>query len=143
MKSLYTLVEELNQSKYFLGFLIIFLNISSKFITIQLNEYHEKILRETVGHQLLVFAICFIGTRDILVALAMSAIFILLNDYLLNNKSVLCIIPKKYHNHMKMAIDTNNDDYIDDNEIKRAVHILNKANKQKKKKRNAKHTLHL
>lgn len=131
MDSIYSLAEQLNQSKYFLGFLIIFLNISSKFITIRLNEYHEKLLRDTVGHQLVVFAICFIGTRDFLVALAMTSIFILLNDYLLNNESALCIIPKKYQNNMKLAIDVNKDDYIDESEIKRAIDILNKANQQK------------
>ena len=133
MKHIFTLVERLNQSKYFLGFLIIFLNISSKFITIKLNHYHEQFFRDTVGHELIVFSICFIGTRDILVALAMSSLFIMLNDYLLNTKSTMCIIPKKYQDQLKSTIDTNNDDYIDENEIKRAIAILNKSHRQKNK----------
>ena len=129
------LIHQLNTSKYFLGFLIIILNIGSKFINIRLNEFHEQLLRDTVGRELMIFAICFVGTRDILVALVMSSTFILLNDYLFNNESLLCIIPRDYRNKMKVAMDTNNDDKIDEVEIKNAIHILNKAKHQQTQER--------
>lgn len=124
-------LNKLNRSKYFLGFFIIFLNLGSKFITIRLNDYHEQFMRDTIGRELMVFAICFVGTRDILVALVMSSLFIVLNDYLFNDKSAFCIIPKRYRHKMKSAIDINNDDKISNDEIKRAIDILNRANKQK------------
>ena len=131
METLLEGLHKLNRSKYFLGFFIIFLNLGSKFITIRLNDYHEQFMRDTVGRELMIFAICFVGTRDILVALIMSSLFIVLNDYLFNDKSAFCIIPKRYRHKMKAAIDINNDDKISNDEIKRAVDILNRANKQK------------
>lgn len=124
-------LNHLNRSKYFLGFFIILLNLGSKFITIRLNDHHEHLLRNTFGRELMIFAICFIGTRDILVALVMSSSFIVINDYLFNYKSTFCIIPKKYRNKMKDAIDINKDDIIDESEVKRAIDILNKAQKQR------------
>lgn len=124
-------LNHLNRSKYFLGFFIILLNLGSKFITIRLNDHHERLLRNTVGRELMIFAICFVGTRDILVALVMSSTFLVLNEYLFNEKSTLCIIPKKYQNKMKVAMDTNKDEIIDESEVKRAIAILNKAQKQR------------
>lgn len=125
-----TKLTELNSSKYFLGFFIIFLNLGSKFINIKLNTHHQNLLNDTIGRELMVFAICFVGTRDILVALIMSSTFIVFNDYLFNYNSSVCIIPKKYQKKMKDAVDINNDNSIDENEIKRAIDILNRAKKQ-------------
>jgi len=131
METLLEGLHKLNRSKYFLGFFIIFLNLGSKFITIRLNDYHEQFMRDTVGRELMIFAICFVGTRDILVALVMSSLFIILNDYFFNDKSAFCIIPKRYRHKMKAAIDINNDNKISNDEVKRAIDILNRANKQK------------
>jgi hypothetical protein len=124
-------IQHLNQSKYFLGFIIILLNLGSKFITLGLNNYHKQILIDTVGREVMIFAICFVGTRDILVALAMSSLFIILNEYLFNETSTFCIIPKNQRASMKASMDINHDGIIDESEIKRAIEILNRANKQK------------
>ena len=139
LEPVYSAIQKLNRSKYFLGFLIIFLNLSSKFIKIHLNKYHEKIMRDTIGRELMIFAICFVGTRDILAAFVMSSIFIVFNDYLFNEKSSLCVIPEKHQDMMRAAIDTNKDDRIDNDEIERAIDILNRANKQRQRenRRNA------
>ena len=75
---MFDFIHKLNRSKYFLGFFIVFLNLSSKFITIRMNDYHERLLRDTVGRELMIFGICFVGTRDIITALVMSSLFIVL-----------------------------------------------------------------
>ena len=121
----------LNNDKYFLGFLIILLNLGSKFIDLRLNDFHENVLLNTIGRELMIFAIAFVGTRDIYVALVLSSLFIILNDYLLNQHSTICIIPPKYRVDMKKAIDTNDDNHVDEQEIKQAISILNQARKQK------------
>ena len=128
---MFDFIHKLNRSKYFLGFFIVLLNLSSKFITIRMNDYHERLLRDTVGRELMIFGICFVGTRDIITALVMSSVFIVLNDYFFNEKSAFCIIPKKYRHQMKDALDTNNNDKIDASEIKEAIRILNRAKIQK------------
>lgn len=128
---MFEFLNQLNQSKYFLAFLIIFLNLGSKFINININDYHKRILHDTLGRELMIFAICFVGTRDVITAFIMSSAFIIINDFMFNEGSSLCIIPKEYRNAMRSALDKNKDDVIDDNEIKDAIQILNKARKQK------------
>ena len=123
-------IHKFNNSKYILGFFIIFLNLGSKFINVKLNKHHEELLNDTIGRELMIFAICFVGTRDILVAFIMTSTFIVLNEYLFNYGSTLCIIPKRYQGEMKDAMDVNKDNSIDESEIKRAIDILNRAKKQ-------------
>ena len=123
--------NKLNQSKYFLAFLIIFLNLGSKFINLNINNYHKRVLNDTIGRELMIFSICFVGTRDVITALIMSSAFIILNDFMFNEDSSLCIIPMEYRNEMQRALDKNKDDIIDESEIKDAIYILNKARKQK------------
>ena len=49
------------------------------------------------------------GSRDILIALALTAIFIL-TQHLFNEESALCIIPRKYRNYEHLLdLDGNND----------------------------------
>ena len=128
---MFDFLNHLNQSKYFLAFLIIFLNLGSKFINININDYHKRLLHDTIGRELMIFAICFVVTRDVITALIMSSAFIIINDFMFNEDSSLCIIPKEYRNAMRSALDKNKDDVIDESEIKDAIRILNKARKQK------------
>ena len=62
-------VQNVNQSKLFAGLIIITLNISSKFVTIKLSKTVESYLKHTFSRDVLVFAIAWMGTRDIYIAL--------------------------------------------------------------------------
>lgn len=128
---MFEFLNKLNQSKYFLAFVIIFLNLGSKFINININGFHKRLLQETIGRELMIFAISFVGTRDVMTALIMSIAFIIINDFMFNEDSSLCIIPIEYRNAMRSVLDKNKDDVIDESEIKDAIQILNKARKQK------------
>ena len=63
----------LNNSKFFAGVVMILLNIGSKFISIQFSKSTEEYLKMNVTKQLLVFAMAWMGTRDIYVALVLTA----------------------------------------------------------------------
>ena len=65
----------LNNSKFFAGLVMIMLNIGSKYITVELSKNQEEYLKNNIGRQMLIFAISWMGSRDILVALALTAIF--------------------------------------------------------------------
>jgi hypothetical protein len=93
-------IQSLSSSKLFVGMMIILLNISSKFVTINLSKSMESYLKYTFSRNILIFAMCFIGSRDIYVAIFITSLFILFMDYLLNEKSAFCILPesfKEYH----------------------------------------------
>ena len=86
----------LNNSKFFAGVVMILLNVGSKFISIQFSKSTEEYMKYAVSKQILVFAMAWMGTRDIYTALGLTAVFTILSEYLFNEESLLCIVPQKY-----------------------------------------------
>ena len=123
----------LNSSKFFAGIIMILLNVGSKFISIQFSQSAEEYLKYSVSKQLLVFAMAWMGTRDIYTALALTAIFVVLSDHLFNEESSLCVVPHTYRVLDKL-IDTNNDGIVSKQELDKAYEILEKAKKEKQLK---------
>jgi len=76
----------LNSSKFFAGIVMILLNVGSKFIAIQFSKSTEEYLKLNITKQLLVFAMAWMGTRDIYVALILTAVFTVLSDHLFNEE---------------------------------------------------------
>ena len=105
---------------------MIMLNIGSKYFTIELSKNQEQYLKNNIGRQILVFAISWMGSRDILVALALTAIFTVLADHLFNEQSQLCIIPQKYRRYEHL-LDLDKDNKVTEEEIRHATEILEKA----------------
>ncbi len=131
-------LSRLNNSKFFAGLVMIMLNIGSKYVTIELSKSQEEYLRNSIGRQILIFAISWMGSRDIIVALSLTAIFNILANHLFNEESNLCIIPKEYRN-FKHLLDENDDGVVSKEEIQRALEILNKAKNQERKENNFKY----
>jgi len=125
-------VVYMNNSKFFAGIIMILLNVGSKFITIQFSKSTEEYMKYTVSKQILVFAMAWMGTRDIYTALGLTAIFTILSEHLFNEESGLCIVPHEYRVLHKL-IDTNEDGVVSDKELADAVAILEKAKKEKQK----------
>ena len=125
----FTVIKTLNSSRVFAGLVLLTLNLFSKFITIKLSDSQEDFIRNAFGRQLLIFAIAWLGTREIITALGITAIFVVLADNLLNENSSFYILPKPI-SKLKKAVDINNDGIITDEEIETAINVLNKAKKQ-------------
>ena len=126
-------VMYLNNSKFFAGIVMILLNVGSKFISIQFSKSTEEYMKYTVSKQLLVFAMAWMGTRDIYTALGLTAIFTILSEHLFNEESRLCIVPHNYRVLDKL-IDTNNDGVVSETELSEAIAVLEKAKKEKERK---------
>ena len=77
------------------------LNIGSKYVTVKLSKSQEAYLRNSIGHQLLIFAISWMGTRDILTALVLTTLFVVLTQHLFNEESRFCILPENWKNFEK------------------------------------------
>ena len=123
----------LNNSKFFAGIIMLIMNIGSKYITLELSKSQEDYVKYTLGRQILVFAILWMGTRDIVVALILTCVFIVFADYLLNDNSRYCIIPEQYKDVVSQ-LDANGDGKISQKEINDAIHLLKKARKNKNTK---------
>jgi hypothetical protein len=128
----------LNNSKFFAGVIMILLNIGSKFISIQFSRSTEEYLKMNITKQILVFAMAWMGTRDIYTGLVLTAVFTILSDHLFNEESPYCIVPKKFRVLTKI-IDTDSDGIVSETEINTAIAILEKA-KQNKRKTEQRHS---
>jgi len=123
----------LNNSKFFAGIIMLIMNIGSKYITLELSKSQEDYVKYTLGRQILVFAILWMGTRDIVVALILTCVFVVFADYLLNDNSKYCVIPNKYKDIVSQ-LDEDGDGKISQKEVNDAIHILKKARKNKNTK---------
>jgi hypothetical protein len=129
-KDIHAKIMDLNTSKMFAGLMIITLNIASKFVTFKFGKSTEMYLKHTFSWQILVFAMSWMGTRDIYVSLGLTLIFIFFFDFLFNENSSLCILPhelKEYYNNMDESIShdeytkakTTVEKYVEQNETKK------------------------
>jgi predicted neuraminidase len=120
----------LNSSKFFAGVVMIMLNVGSKFISIQFSKSTEEYLKFSLSKQLLVFAMAWMGTRDIYTALALTAIFVVLSDHLFNEESNYCIVPYNQRVLNKL-VDADGNGHATDTEISSAIAVLEKAKREK------------
>ena len=118
---IYKKINALNQSKIFAGLLMILMNLGSKYISLELSESQEEFLSNIVIRRIVIFIVAFIATRDIIISLILTGVFILLVSGLFNDNSDLCII--KRHNPQTKII--TKDDVI------KAKKIIKKYEKQK------------
>jgi len=126
-------VMYLNNSKFFAGIVMILLNVGSKFITIQFSKSTEEYMKYSISKQILVFAMAWMGTRDIYAALGLTAVFTILSEHLFNEESSLCIVPHQYRILDKL-IDTDNDNNVTEVELAAAIAVLEKAKREKQRK---------
>ena len=129
-KSINESVSSLNSNMFFAGIMMLTLNIGSRYVQLNLSPSAESYLKYAITKEFLVFTIAWMGTRNIYVALTLTAAFVILADYGLNDKSSFCILPEKFKK-LQDSIDANNDKIISELEIKDAVDILEKAKKQR------------
>ena len=84
----------LSNSKYFVGLMILFLNLGSKYLALELSESQEQLLSNKIIRRFLIFTVVFVSTRDIWASLITTAIFIILVSGLFNENSKYCIMTK-------------------------------------------------
>ncbi len=72
------IVGFLNTSTVFSGIMLLLLNVGSRFIVHELshddNEYSQNLLLR----RLTIFAVCFVGTKDFVTSLILTAAFVIL-----------------------------------------------------------------
>jgi hypothetical protein len=125
-------VNTLNNSKLFAGLMIIILNIASRFVTIKLSKTTEAYLKFTFSRDILIFAIAWMGTRDIYVALVVVLGFILFVDFIFNENSKYCILSENFTDYHTSLLN----DKVTEEDVKKAKETLAKADKQKEEEKN-------
>ncbi len=130
----------INNSKVFAGLMIITLNIVSKFVNIKLSKTMESYLKFTFSRNILVFAIAWMGTRDIYIAFFIMIIFILVTEHFFHEDSALFILPNDFKDYHIDLLDNEiqNKDEVTEEEIMKAKAVLEKAGAMKEQQANMK-----
>ena len=71
-------INALNDNKFFLGAMLILLNIGSRYLVDEYSTNPDDYDRNLVLRRLAVFAVCFVGTRDLVTSLLLTAGFVIL-----------------------------------------------------------------
>ena len=123
-------LKHFNESKLLIGFVMIIMNVGAKFVDFKFSKNQEHALRNGLARELIVFAAVFMATRDLITALLLTGAFIVMADVFFHDESKYCVIPK-YLQKVNQFMDTNNDGYVSPAEEKRAIEILEKAERNK------------
>lgn len=131
-------VQNLNTSKIFAGLMIIILNIGSRFVTIKLSKSMESYLKYTFSKQILIFAIAWMGTRDIYIAIMVTILFTICIEYLFNEESCFCCLSENFTNYHIDLLEKDEkqkkgDADISEEDIQKAKETLEKAGVVKSK----------
>lgn len=132
LTAMHNLFHNLNTSTFFAGFVMIILNIGSRYINLELNSSTETWIKYIMNKEILVFAVSWMGTRSIYYALVITACFSIIVDHLMNVDSRYCIIPSKFRDLHTLTEEKHGPEKkVSDLEISNALHTLEKAKKEK------------
>jgi hypothetical protein len=121
------LVKPINDNKFILAIMMMFLNISSRYVDFGLSKAQEHALRNSIAREILVFTVMFVGTRDIIIAAIVTFIFFVSKEYLLNEDSKFCLIPNHF-DRMKLVMEQTNGS-VSEKELNDALETIKKAEK--------------
>lgn len=71
-------LSALNDNKFFLGIMLLLLNVGSRHLVDEFSTNPEEYSRNLVLRRLAIFAVCFVGTHDIVTSLLLTAGFVIL-----------------------------------------------------------------
>ena len=123
-----SLFDPINTNKFFIGLMMILLNIGSKYITIQTSKSMEEYMKLTISKQVLVFSMCFLGTRCIITSILLTAGFTILSEYIFNEESEYCVVP---HSCRILHTMPPNDEIVTEEEYNKALDIVEKYKRNK------------
>jgi hypothetical protein len=72
------MIEVLNNHKLFLGIMLILVNIGSRYFVDELSDDPKTYDRNIILRRIAIFAVCFVGTRDLVYSLLLTAGFIII-----------------------------------------------------------------
>jgi hypothetical protein len=87
-------IQDINMNPYLLGCAYILLNLGGRFMVLSVSPGQEAFLQNIVFRPLLLFAIMFIGTRNLVVAFWLTLVILIILHYLLNEESDWYLLAK-------------------------------------------------
>jgi hypothetical protein len=82
------LMKSLNTNMFFIGIMMLVLNIGSRYIVHEFSDDDEEYRQNIVLRRVAIFAACFVGTRDLFVSLVLTAVFVVISTGMYHSKSI-------------------------------------------------------
>lgn len=76
----------LNTNTVFAGIMLLLLNVGSRFIVDELSHDDKQYSQNLILRRLSIFAVCFIGTKDMVTSIILTAAFVVLSAGLFRGK---------------------------------------------------------
>ena len=76
----------LNTSTLFSGIMLLLLNVGSRFIVHELSHDDAEYSQNLILRRLAIFAVCFVGTKDLLISIILTAAFVVLSAGIFRGK---------------------------------------------------------
>jgi len=81
-------IQNAQTNLFFIGIMMLILNIGSRHIVHEFSHGDEEYRQNILLRRIAIFAACFVGTRDIIVSLVLTAAFVVLATGIYHAKSV-------------------------------------------------------
>jgi len=85
------LMAGVNSNPYFIGIMMLLLNLGGRFLALEISKDQEKFLSHPVIRRFFLFAVLFVATRNVIIAAGLTVIVIFVLGYLFNENSELCL----------------------------------------------------
>jgi hypothetical protein len=85
------LFSTINTNPYFIGLMMLLLNLGGRFLSLEISKEQEKFLSKPIVRRFFLFAVLFVATRNIVIAASLAILVIVFLGYLLNENSQLCL----------------------------------------------------
>lgn len=89
-----SLLAGFNTNPYFIGMMMLLLNLGGRFLAMEITKGQEQILSHPFVRRGLIFVVLFIATRNIVIAFWLWLAIVLSLGYLFNENSAFCIFGK-------------------------------------------------
>jgi hypothetical protein len=85
------LMASVNSNPYFVGLMMLLLNLGGRFLALEISKEQEKFLSQPIVRRFFLFAVLFVATRNVVIAGGLAIIVIVCLGYLFNENSDLCL----------------------------------------------------
>jgi hypothetical protein len=84
-----------NTNPYFIGLMMLLLNLGGRFLAMEVTKQQEKFFQNTWVRGGLIFVVVFVATRNVLVAFWLSLLILILVRLLLNENSSFYLLQRE------------------------------------------------
>ena len=79
-------IESLATSPFVIGIMLLLLNVGSRYVVHEFSDSDEEYSNNILLRRLTIFAVCFVGTRNLIVSILLTAGFVILSSGFIRGK---------------------------------------------------------